>query len=467
MSRRLNAYRGSMPRKTCLIVAMLAANSAYAGHAFHSVDATKHHDAQPVTRSPVNCNDAGPGSLRDAIANAPSGSTIDLTQMACSEITLISGEIKVTAGYLKLMGPGADAGSNSHLTIYGGASHGYRNRIFDAGGTFIVSGLKLADARYEGFGPSSARGGCINAAGDLTIEDSILVGCEVDALAGSSGLAFGGAIDAQKDVSITNSIISSNVAYSTTGVAYGGGIAASGFVTIQNSTIVYNKAFAPQGIGGGLTVVGWGDVSLFGSTISGNEADFDGGMRINTLGVTTITNSTLSGNYAAMYVGGASFQSSVVTMKNSTVTRNAAYLANFGVGIYSYGDVTAQSTILADNVAVVAGTTLDVVAPTIEGSANLITSASTGVPPNTITACPRLMALWDNGGSTATHALIAGSPGIDSGSNTVPLDTDQRGELPFKRVFGASADVGAYEWQGELDDRMFKSAFEPQCDRYD
>jgi hypothetical protein len=44
---------------------------------------------------------------------------------------------------------------------------------------------------------------------------------------------------------------------------------------------------------------------------------------------------------------------------------------------------------------------------------------------------------------------------------------DQRGELPFKRVFGASADVGAYEWQGELDDRMFRSAFEPRCDRYD
>jgi hypothetical protein len=446
---------------------MLAINSAFAAHAFHSTGATKYHQIPPGTSSPSNCNDAGPGSLRDTISNAASGETIDLTQMACSEITLTSGEIQVTAGHLKLMGPGIGAGSNHHLTIYGGASNGLRNRIFDAGGAFTISGLKLADARYEGLGPASARGGCINAAGDLTIEDSMLVGCEVYAPAGSSGLAFGGAIYAQKDLSVTNSIITSSVAYSPTGAAYGGGISASGFVTVQNSTIAYNQAIAQQAIGGGLAVVGWGDVTVFGSTISGNEADFEGGMRVNTLGATTITNSTLSGNYASLYVGGASFSSGIVTLKNSTVTRNSAYFANFGVGLYSYVDVTTQSSILADNVAVFAGTTLDIVAPTIAGSANLITSASTDVPPNTITACPRLTALWDHGGSTPTHALIAGSPGIDAGSNTIPLDTDQRGELPFKRVFGMSADVGAYEWQGESDDAVFKSAFENQCDRYD
>jgi hypothetical protein len=168
-----------------------------------------------------------------------------------------------------------------------------------------------------------------------------------------------------------------------------------------------------------------------------------------------------------MYVGGAVFASSGVTLKNSTITRNSAYFANFGVGIYSYADLTAQSTILADNVAVSSGTTLDVVAPTIDGFANVITSASTDVPPNTITACPRLAPLWDNGGATPTHALLAGSPGIDAGSNTIPLDTDQRGALAYPRVFGTSADIGAYEWQGELDDRVFESAFETQCDRYD
>ena len=32
---------------------------------------------------------------------------------------------------------------------------------------------------------------------------------------------------------------------------------------------------------------------------------------------------------------------------------------------------------------------------------------------------------------------------------------------------GANADIGAFEWQGELDDNLFKSAFEIQCDRYD
>jgi hypothetical protein len=364
------------------------------------------------------------------------------------------------------MGPGIDPASAHPLTIYGGASQGYRNRIFDAGGAFTITGLKLADARYEGLGILSARGGCINAAGDLTIESSMLVGCEVDAPAGSSEAAFGGAIYAQKDLSITNSIITSNVA-SAANAAYGGAISASAFVTIQNSEISYNRAEAPQAAGGGVAIVGWGDVALFGSTVSGNEAGFDGGMRVNTLGAATITNSTLSGNYASRYVGGASFAAGSVTLKNTTVARNASYLASFGVGVYSYVDMNVQSTILADNVAIASGTTLDVVAPAIGGFANVITSASTDVPPNTITACPRLLPLRNNGGSTATHALLAGSPGIDAGSNTIPLDTDQRGELPYVRAFGGAADIGAYEWQGEPDDRMFESAFEQRCDRYE
>src|SRR5512144_262636 len=36
----------------------------------------------------MNCNDSGPGSLRDAITAAASGATIDLSQLACSTITL-------------------------------------------------------------------------------------------------------------------------------------------------------------------------------------------------------------------------------------------------------------------------------------------------------------------------------------------------------------------------------------------
>jgi Ca2+-binding RTX toxin-like protein len=52
---------------------------------------------------------------------------------------------------------------------------------------------------------------------------------------------------------------------------------------------------------------------------------------------------------------------------------------------------------------------------------------------------PRLGPLMNNGGSTFTHALLAGSPAIDSGGgDAVPID--QRG-VPRK-----SSDIGAYEF---------------------
>jgi hypothetical protein len=458
--------RKSLP---ACVAAILAVNAVAAPNHRDAKSSENRSNVSSSVLTVQNCADSGPGSLREAIFNAASGSTIDLTQLQCSEITLLSGEIDVTVDGLKVMGPGADPGSAHHLTIYGGAGYGYKYRIFEAGtGTFTISGLKLADAHYQGQG-ALVKGGCVTSAGTLIIEDSIVSGCEIEALYGSSVPAFGGAVYAREKLSVTNSIIANNMAYSGTSTdAYGGGIATGGFLTIQNSTIADNKAITPSGfgVGGGVMVFGWGDVLVFGSTISGNEAGVAGGLRVSTLGSLAITNSTLSGNYA-FYIGGASVASSSVTLKNSTVTRNSAYVGTLGVGIYSETGVTAESTILADNVDVATGSTLDVAAPSIDGAANLITAASSDTPPDTVSACPRLTALQDHGGPTLTHAHIPGSPGINAGSNTIPLDTDQRGTLPYTRVFGARADIGAYEWHGESDESIFRSAFENRCDRYD
>jgi hypothetical protein len=440
--------------------------------AVHVVAATNAHasgESMFGLRTVLNCDDAGAGSLRDAVFNAVAHDTIDLTHLQCSAITLKSGQIAVTADDVTIMGPGTGPGSTELLTIYGGARDGYRNRIFESGaGTFTVTGLQLTDAHALPSGVL-AKGGCIKSGGELVINDSIIIGCEIDAPYGSNALAFGGGVFASDKLSVTNSTISYNLAYSGSfNDAYGGGAAAGGFVTIQNSTIAGNEANAPGavGIGGGVMVIGWGDVGFFGSTISGNSADIAGGVRVDTLGGAELTNSTLSGNYA-QYVGGASFSASSVTLTNSTVTRNSAWSGLFGVGVYSEVDVRAESTILADNVEVTSGATLDIAAPALDGSSNLVTWSYSAVPPDTITACPRLSDLADNGGSTATHALIAGSPGINRGSNTIPLDTDQRAEMPFTRVFGARADIGAYEWHGEVGDDIFRSAFEGHCDRYD
>ncbi len=63
---------------------------------------------------------------------------------------------------------------------------------------------------------------------------------------------------------------------------------------------------------------------------------------------------------------------------------------------------------------------------------------------------PMLGALQNNGGTTLTHALLAGSPAIDKGLNSLAvnpfnnsiLQTDQRG---FARIFGSAVDIGAFE----------------------
>jgi len=59
---------------------------------------------------------------------------------------------------------------------------------------------------------------------------------------------------------------------------------------------------------------------------------------------------------------------------------------------------------------------------------------------------------------TATHALAAGSPAIDTGANPDALFSDQRG-FPHHRVVGASADIGAYEL--DSDPSIFADDFDP------
>src|SRR4051812_28681162 len=66
-----------------------------------------------------NCNDAGSGSLRDAVDNAADGDTIDLTQLSCSTISLSTGAILIGVSDLTLQGPG-----NHQLMIQGSGGSG-------------------------------------------------------------------------------------------------------------------------------------------------------------------------------------------------------------------------------------------------------------------------------------------------------------------------------------------------------
>jgi hypothetical protein len=98
-------------------------------------------------------------------------------------------------------------------------------------------------------------------------------------------------------------------------------------------------------------------------------------------------------------------------------------------------------------------------ATVITGAHNLIVAPFGNAPIDTISACPLLEPLADNGGPTLTHALLHNSPAIDMGDNLFSLSTDQRGP-GFPRKFGFAADIGAFEYQGGADDRIFRTGFE-------
>ncbi len=181
--------------------------------------------------------------------------------------------------------------------------------------------------------------------------------------------------------------------------------------TIERLTI--KNGLAPSspatpGIGGG--IYNGGTLALTNSTVSGNNAGAAGGGILNAgTGTLTLTNSTVSGNSA----------------NNAGAT---------GGGIRNDGDATLVNTIVAGNSA---PTGPDAQGAFISLGHNLIgdTTGSSGwvdsdlkpVDPLLGPLDPLLGPLQNNGGTASTHALLPGSPAIDSGTNTGCPAADQRG----------------------------------------
>ncbi len=106
--------------------------------------------AQAATISVTNTNDSGPGSLRQAIADAAAGDTVSFNLAGCPcTITLTSGELVINKN-LSIAGPGALV-----LTVSGN----HASRIFQiAEGTFDVTVANLTVAN----GAAGSSGGAIS-----------------------------------------------------------------------------------------------------------------------------------------------------------------------------------------------------------------------------------------------------------------------------------------------------------------
>lgn len=403
------------------------------------------------------CSEA---ALRQAIMSANDGETISIP-MGCSAITLTAGAIAVGVDNLTILGPGADA-----FTLYGGRGSGNYDRVFrhTGAGTLEIDGMTIADAAV--YNAVDAQGGCIDSDGTVYLKQSVIASCYMASDVNID--AEGGAIFAQKGVKMYESRISDSEVYSIGNLAKGGAIATLGDLDIERSTISGNIAASSTptySTAGGIAVFN-ADATVRYSTISGNQAADSAGIYVigNMANSALVIDSTISGNSASDSTGGAAFQVPA-TIANSTVTSNTSVNTFFGVGVYASDVLTIDSSIFSNNLTPAGDAGVDVytTSGTIGGGKSLIVLTSSAVPQDTIRTCPRLGPLADNGGPTFTHALLSGSPAIDAGDNSQMLSFDQRLD-GFDRSFGATTDIGAYEWQGDLSNEIFLSRFEFGCD---
>ena len=359
-------------------------------------------NTQAATITVTNTNDNGTGSLRQALADAVDGDTINFnSSLNGQRITLTSGELLVNKS-VTISGPGANM-----LTV--DANH--TSRVFDiaSGKDVTISGLTITNgSAFNDFG-----GGIYNDHARLTVSGCTISGNSADQ--GQGGGIYNDGLDGSARMTITNSTISGNSAWP------GGGICNNGIMTITNTTLSGNSDNG-YNIGGG--ILNYGTLTITNSTLSGNSA-YSGGAIYNWGGaMLTITNNTFSGNFCSTgfngHGGGILNEGGTLKIGNTIFKAGPS-----GENIYNVqqlGPVTSLGYNLSSD----------------NGGGYL---TATG---DRINTDPRLGLLQNNGGPTFTHLPASNSPAIDAGDPTPAMD--QRGP-GFVRVVNGRIDIGAVEVQ--------------------
>lgn len=410
----------------------------------------------PTTYSVTNANNAGAGSLRQAIldanANSPAADTIvfnsGLFQGSLQTIPLTS--TLTISDALTITGPGSDLVALSGNNLV---------RILDVSTSPQATAINLSNLTLTN-GSANGSGGAIASTNQKVSLSNVLVkNCVAS--------KHGGAISVGKgngQLSLTNTTLSGNSAASMGGGLY----LASGSpaLTVSNSTITGNSA---NGNGGGVYFRSGGSVSITNSTISNNVClALQGGAGLYFFGSTTafdIRNTTISGNSSSTGDGGGirlAQATGTFNIRNSTIANNTAPSGG-GLASTEVANTTTinfLSTIVSGNTGGTNGDldildgpdlTLNVDYAAISDADGYIVN---GTNTNNLSAANsafgptglKLGPLQVNVAGTATHALGSGSKATNAGSNPAPaLTTDQRGNGFLRDV--NQTDIGAYETQ--------------------
>lgn len=304
-------------------------------------------------------------------------------------------------------------GDGTAVTLDGGGlitlSGNNAVRVFEVErGNLTLQNLTVAD----GNAGSGDGGGIWSESGTLTLSGVTL---------SNNRAQVGGALYLNlSTTTIQNSTIANNSA--TEG---GGGLhyyregQSGGPLVISGSTFVGNSA---ANLGGAMRLTGSGGagLQLTNSTFVDNQASNSGAIYHGEL-QSTITHTTFSGNSASEYVAGIFNSGGTLAIGNSIIANN----------LPTFEDLNCANE----------GGTMTNLGGNMQFPGD---NCGTDIP----VADPLLLPLGDNGGTTPTMALGAGSPAIDGGTADACAATDQRGVVRPADGTGDGAalcDSGAYE----------------------
>lgn len=428
----------------------------------------------------------GNGASSTIISGTGSGRVVDISNSAVvtiTGVTITNGSVTGNGGGIRIVSSTLTL-SNTTVTSNSATLEG--GGIYNENGTVTLNNSTVSKNIAGPNDNSAVGGGISNIAktnnATLTLNQSQVT---TNTVSGVGGGGINNSADSNKTATVvlSQTLVSGNVATSTSVISttgFGGGIrsgffntagsGAKSLLTIDNSTISNNTATNGGGIGSGTSLTGGGltlSAVINNSTISNNLATHrnsnntfigNGGGLLNQDGVMQVINSTISGNSASGggsstifdvrgWGGGIANSSfnlgATFWLTNTTITTNTATFTGTAV-VNAQGAANAttnyKNTILAGS----CGNPNPAGTLSSKGY-NLGTDNScvqNGVNNDKTTTNPQLGPLQDNGGDTETHALLSGSPALNSADNAACPATDQRG---VSRPQSAQCDMGAYE----------------------
>jgi predicted outer membrane repeat protein len=430
----------------------------------------------------TSTTDNGPGSLRAGIGVAAAGDVIQFDPALNGLVILLATEIRIIRE-LKIEGPGPDK-----MTISGGN----RTRIFFATAPLTLSGLNLKNGLGDGAAlyvlraranvvgctltdnsaPDGLGGAVYNPSSQIQFSNCTFSGntasgfglggvfygspnaavTMTDCVFSQNSAHDGGAIFADAQLTLVRCIFTGN-SIPTDGIA---GAVYNEYPTFIRSCVFTGNSTGDGGAGGALFLA---DGTIRDSLIAGNAVGstsryYAQGGGIWSYGTLRIENSTIANNTSGARSQGAGiYNDGVLILDNSTVVGNSAGESSLGGGMFNEdadgASVNVANTLIARNAAPLGP---DVSGTFVSRGFNLIgnTGGNTGAAASDlINIDPLLGPLQNNGGSSATMALLPHSPAIDHGDPAFvssafspPMATDQRGAT---RVDAGRLDIGAYE----------------------